>query len=197
MLNNLRRALEPTLGMVGRTAASTGLSPLAWTLMGLACGVIAASLFGARPEYGLVLGGIVLLVSGFFDIVDGQVARATNKESKLGAFLDSVSDKVCEVIIFAGILLGGLAAPHYVLLAITLSLLVSYARSRAESLGVSLQGIGIGERAERVLVIAIGAIVAGATGIEQIIEYAVIVVCVIAGITLVHRVIRAACALRT
>lgn len=190
MLNNLRRTLEPTLSRVGRGAARTGLSPSAWTMMGLVCSVIAALFFGLSIEYGLVLAGVILLVSGFFDVIDGQVARVTNKESKRGAFLDSVSDKVGEVIIFAGILFGGLAAPHFVLIAISLSLLVSYVRSRAESLGVSLQGVGIGERAERLLVIAIAAIVAGITQIDYVMEYAVIVVCVIAGITLIQRVVR-------
>jgi archaetidylinositol phosphate synthase len=128
------------------------------------------------------LGGILLLVSGFFDVVDGQVARITGKTSKKGAFLDSVFDKIAEVAIFLGILIGGYSQGYLVLLAIGLSLLVSYTRSRAESLGVQLQGIGIGERAERLLVIAI-------IGMIGFLNYAVIIVAIIAGITFIQRII--------
>ena len=106
-------------------------------------------------EFGLIIGGILLLVSGFFDMVDGQVARVTGKTSKKGEYLDSMFDKISEVAIFLGILVGGYAEPYLVLLAITLSLLVSYARAKSDLINIKLQGIGIGERAERLLVIAI------------------------------------------
>ena len=76
-----------------------------------------------------------------------------------------------------------------VFLAITLSLLVSYTRSKAESLGVNLQGIGIGERAERLLVIAI-------IGIIGFMEYAIIIVIIIAAITFIQRIVVTAKALR-
>lgn len=157
--------------------------------MGLVCAGAAALLMGLDQAGGLVLAGVVLLVSGFLDIIDGAAARAAGAESRRGAFLDSVSDKVGEVIVFAGILLGSLAPPYLVLFAISLSLLVSYTRSRAESLGVRLQGVGIGERAERLLVIAVALIIGGAIQATYVIEYAVVAVCVIAGVTLIQRVI--------
>lgn len=189
MLNSLRGVIEPAMARISRAAASTGLPPTAWTLAGLGCAVVAAVLFGLGNWVGVIFAGIAILVSGFFDVIDGQVARIANKESKLGAFVDSVSDKVGEVVIFAGIMVGVLADPYLVLGAVSLSLLVSYSRSRAESLGVQLQGIGIGERAERMLVIVIAAIVGGALNHGQILEYGVAIVCIIAGITFVHRVI--------
>jgi len=131
----------------------------------------------------------LLLVSGFFDIVDGQVARVTQKISKKGGFFDSIFDKIAEVAIFLGILVGGYAEPYLVFLAITLSLLVSYVRSRAESLGVNLQGVGIGERAERLLVIAILGIVGGIIAEKDFMEFAVIIVIIISAITFIQRVI--------
>ena len=76
-----------------------------------------------------------------------------------------------------------------VFLAITLSLLVSYTRSRGESLGVKLQGIGIGERAERLLVIGILGIVGGFVSDIPFMEYAVIIVIIIAAITFIQRII--------
>src|SRR3990172_7127200 len=95
---------------------------------------------------------------------------------------DFVFDKIAEVAIFLGILIGGYAEGYVVLLAITLSLLVSYTRARAESVGIQLQGIGIGERAERLLVIAI-------IGIAGLLNYAVIIVAIIAAITLIQRIV--------
>ena len=182
MLNNLRDTLKPALEKMGRGFASTGLSPNFWTVVGLGFALLSAIVYGLGVEFGLIIGGILLLVSGFFDMVDGQVARVTGKTSKVGSYLDSMFDKIAETAIFLGILVGGYADPYLVLLAITLSLLVSYARAKSDSLNIKLQGIGIGERAERLLVIAI-------IGIIGYMEPAVIVVVIIAGITLIQRMI--------
>jgi len=182
MLNNLRNTLQPILENVGKVFASTGLSPNFWTVLGLVFAILAAIIYGLNIEFGLVFGGLFLLVSGFFDVVDGQVARVTGKTSKTGSYLDSMFDKIAEVSIFFGILLAGYAQPSTVMLAITLSLLVSYARAKSDSLNIKMQGIGIGERAERLLVIAI-------LGIIGFIEYAVIIVIIISGITLIQRMV--------
>ena len=182
MLNNLRDSLKPYLQSIGRVFASTGISPNVWTVVGLVFAFGASVIYGINIEYSLILGGIILLVSGFFDIVDGQVARYTNKISNTGGFLDSVFDKIAEVAIFFGILIGGYADPYLVFLAITLSLLVSYVRAKADAAQIKLQGIGIGERAERLLVIAV-------VGIIGFMEIAVIIVVIIASITLIQRLI--------
>ncbi len=189
MLNNLRDSLKPTLEKIGNSFARTGLPPNFWTCVALFFAFASAITYGLSIEFGLIIGGILLLVSGFFDIVDGQVASVTKKTSKRGGFLDSVFDKIAEVAIFLGILIGGFAEPYLVFLAITLSLLVSYTRSRAESLGINLQGIGIGERAERLLVIAIIGIIGGIISEIKFMEYAVIIVIIIAGITFIQRIV--------
>jgi archaetidylinositol phosphate synthase len=182
MLNNLRDSLKPLLQNIGRIFASTGISPNAWTIVGLLFAFISSLVYGISFEFSLILGGVILLVSGFFDIVDGQVARYTNKITKSGGFLDSVFDKIAEVAIFFGILIGGHAEPYLVFIAITLSLLVSYTRAKADAAQIKLQGIGIGERAERLLVIAI-------IGMIGFMEIAVIIVIIIALITLIQRFI--------
>ncbi|MBS1268774.1 MAG: Archaetidylinositol phosphate synthase [Nitrosopumilus sp.] len=182
MLNNLRDTLKPALEKMGKGFAATGLSPNFWTSVGLGFALLSAIIYGLGIEFGLIIGGILLLVSGFFDMVDGQVARVTGKTSKKGSYLDSMFDKIAEVAIFLGILIGGYADPYLVFLAITLSLLVSYARAKSDIINVKLQGIGIGERAERLLVIAI-------IGIIGFMDYAVIIVVIIAGITLIQRMI--------
>jgi archaetidylinositol phosphate synthase len=182
VLNNLRGILCPTLEKIGKGFASTGLSPNFWTAVGLSFALISAIVYGLGIEFGLIIGGILLLVSGFFDMIDGQVARVTGKTSKKGEYLDSMFDKIAEVAIFLGILAGGYAEPYLVLLAITLSLLVSYARAKSDIVNIKLQGIGIGERAERLLVIAI-------IGIIGFMDYAVVIVVIISGITLIQRMI--------
>jgi len=182
MLNNLRGILQPTLEKIGKAFASTGLSANFWTWVGLVFALASALVYGLGIEFGLIIGGILLLVSGFFDMVDGQVARVTGKTSQKGSYLDSMFDKIAEVAIFLGLLFGGYTEPYLVMLAITLSLLVSYARAKSDALNIKLQGVGIGERAERLLVIAI-------IGIIGYMEPAVIIVVIIAGITLVQRMI--------
>ena len=97
MLNNLRDSLKPALQKIGKSFAATGLSPNVFTGIGLALAFVASIIYGIGTEYSLILGGLALLSSGFFDIVDGQVARYANKMSKSGGFLDSVFDKIAEV----------------------------------------------------------------------------------------------------
>jgi archaetidylinositol phosphate synthase len=192
LLNRLRNLLDPTLTKIGATFASTGLSANFWTGLGLAVSVLAAIAYASNAfinlewtpwNFAAVIGGILLLVSGFFDIVDGSVARVTKQISRKGAFLDSVFDKIAEVIIFGGIALGQLADSFWCLLALGLSLLVSYTRARAESLGGKLKGIGIGERAERLLIIAL----IGMIPVREAMQWAMIIVSIVAGITLAQR----------
>ena len=182
MLNNLRERLRPVLDGVGRSFASTGVPPNAWTCTGLGLAFASAALYGLALEYALIFGGALLLASGFFDVVDGQVARVTNRTSKKGEYLDSVSDKIAEAAVFFGILVGGHADPTLVFLALSLSLLVSYARAKSDAIGVRLAGIGIGERAERLLVLAL-------VGMAGFMEYAVIIVAAIAAVTLIQRLV--------
>jgi len=130
--------------------------------MGLIFSIISAIMFslhspsiGANWYTSTILGGIFLLIAGFFDALDGSIARVTNKTSALGGFLDSIIDKVSEIIIFVGILIGNYTNPVLVLVTLSMAILVSYTRARAESIGVDLKGKGIAERAERIIILAI------------------------------------------
>ncbi|HEY8140360.1 MAG TPA: CDP-alcohol phosphatidyltransferase family protein [Nitrososphaera sp.] len=181
--------MQPTMARLGASFASTGLSANFWTGLGLSI-AIAAGIVYASPALGLpwyyaaVVGGILLLVSGFLDVIDGSVARVTGKSSKKGAFLDSSFDKIAESVVFVGIAAGGLAQPVWVIVALAASLLVSYSRARAESLGVELKGIGIGERAERLLIVAL----VGMVPHPEAMNWAMIIVAVVAAITLAQRI---------
>ncbi len=194
LLDNFRNALGPLLNKIGITFAGTGLSANSWTAIGLGVSILAAIVYGSNDLLDLgwkpwnlaaVLGGSLLLLSGFFDIVDGSVARVTKRLSKEGAFLDSVFDKTAEVAIFLGIAFGHLSDSFWCLLALGMSLLVSYTRARVESLGGKLKGIGIGERAERLLIIAL----IGMIPHREAMEWAMVIVSIVAGITLAHRVV--------
>ncbi len=190
MLNRLRDKIEPIMNSIGSNLASTGISPNTWTVIGFLIAIVSGIVYALNNyiQFAMLYGGIILLIAGFVDMIDGSVARVSKRVSKKGAFLDSTLDRVSEVIIYAGILYSGINS-MLVLAAITTSLLVSYTRARAESLGIELKGIGIGERAERLLILAITSIIASITNNIMIIEYGLIIIAIIAGITFLHRVI--------
>jgi archaetidylinositol phosphate synthase len=130
-----------------------------------------------------LLGGIFLIIAGFFDAIDGTVARVTKKTSALGSFLDSIIDKVSEIVIFIGILIGNFTNPVLVLVTLSLSILVSYTRARAESMGIDLKGKGIAERAERILILSILAFIP----FRDNISLALWIISVLAIITILER----------
>jgi archaetidylinositol phosphate synthase len=189
VLNKLRQAMNPGLNRIGCLFTSTGMSPGFWTALSLILAAssglayMSAMFLGSNWYLSSMAGSILLLISGFFDIVDGCVARVTKQTSKKGAYLDSVFDKISESIIFIGLAIGGLANPVISLIALSISLLVSYTRAKSEAVGVELKGVGIGERAERLLLIGI----LGLIPLEGILQVAVILVCILAGITLFQR----------
>ncbi|MGH9026848.1 MAG: CDP-alcohol phosphatidyltransferase family protein [Acidimicrobiia bacterium] len=146
------RALDP----VGQRLTRAGINANWLTFLGLLCAV-AAALFVATGH--LVLGVIGLVATGVPDLLDGSVARHSGTAGPRGAFLDSVADRVSD-----GVLLGGVAwylagesryLPVLALAVLGLSLLVSYERAKAESLGFSARG-GLMERAERLVLLGVG-----------------------------------------
>jgi archaetidylinositol phosphate synthase len=121
-----------------------------------------------------------VIASGIFDVLDGAVARVMNRVSSAGSFNDSTLDRVAEVAIYAGIMYGAYTNSVLVLLALSFSLLVSYSRAKGDSLFVTLSGVGIGERAERLLTLVIFSLIG-------YVWAGVIVVLVLAIITFVQR----------
>ncbi|NWG08802.1 MAG: CDP-alcohol phosphatidyltransferase family protein [Nitrososphaerales archaeon] len=188
MLNKFRRALEPFFNRIGIYLARTKLPPLFWSFLGLVLAFLSSLAYSSIFKDGLY-GGSLLLLSGFADVLDGSVARATGSVSSRGAFLDSTLDRLGELLVFFGIMIGGLSDPFFVMIALSFSLLVSYARARGESLGISLSGEGVGERAERILALAIASIL-GYT------NYGVMIVLALALITFLQRVVLVIKALR-
>lgn len=193
MLNRFREKIAPITTLIGNNFGSLGLSPTFWSVIGFAFAILSSIFFGLTNFLNQegwefpwqVIASIMLLISGFFDIVDGCVARVMKKTTARGAFLDSNFDKVSEALIFIGIAIGGLSNPILAMIALSTSILVSYLRARAESLGIGLKGIGIGERAERLLILAI----CGFIPISGSIQWGVLIIIVISTFSFIQRFI--------
>lgn len=191
MLNRFREKLIPITTLIGNNFGSLGLSPTFWSMIGFAFAILSSIFFGLTNflnQQGLefpsqIFASILLLISGFFDIVDGSVARVMKKSTTKGAFLDSNFDKISEALIFIGIAIGGLSNPILAMIALSTSILVSYLRARAESLGIELKGVGIGERAERLLILSI----CGFIPISESIQWGVIIIILISGFSFLQR----------
>ena len=134
----------------------------------------------------LLIGGILILLSGFFDIIDGSVARYHNKTSKFGAFLDSTMDRFSDAIIIIGLILGGYLTWFIGILGIHSAMMISYLRASAESKGIDCT-VGIAERAVRLLIIII-AIFIGAIINTQYIETTIIILVILSYITVFQRI---------
>lgn len=158
MLNKMRISIEPILNKIASIFVLTKISPTGFSLIGLFFAVLSGLAYSGILG-GWVIGGILIFVSGFFDIIDGTVARLTKSVSLYGSFIDSNFDRISEVIIYGGILLSKIGDPLVIFSTLSLSLMVSYARAKGESLNIKLSGIGIGERAERLIILAIASII--------------------------------------
>jgi CDP-diacylglycerol--glycerol-3-phosphate 3-phosphatidyltransferase len=160
-LTDIRRNLayritNPLVGILSKS----GITPNALTFINLALSIAAAYVIATGH---LVLGGVLVLVSGLFDLLDGALARFIKQTTKFGAILDSTVDRISEAAILCGLLilyLGRGDRLEIVLIFAVLigSFLVSYVRARAEGLGWQCQ-VGLFTRAERVIVLAIGLLV--------------------------------------
>jgi len=144
---------EPAVWLLSRTS----ITPSAITWFGFLLAVGAAALITIGH---LFAAGFVVLIAGFFDILDGALARRTNQVTRFGAFLDSTLDRLSEAVLLLGILVlyareQSITGILLVSVALIGSLLVSYIRARAEALGLECQ-VGLFTRAERVIVLVLG-----------------------------------------
>jgi CDP-diacylglycerol---glycerol-3-phosphate 3-phosphatidyltransferase len=154
--DTFRQLLHPLV----RLLSALKVRPDTLTVLGWTLSVASAVLFGLGYAR---LAGVVMLLGGLFDALDGAVARESNRMSSFGAFLDSTLDRLSESTIFVGIIFYYAASdlPYGALLAgsaMVFSLLTSYARARAEGLGIECE-VGLLERAGRVVILSIFSIV--------------------------------------
>ncbi|MBS7651944.1 CDP-alcohol phosphatidyltransferase family protein [Candidatus Bathyarchaeota archaeon] len=124
--------------------------------MGLSLSAASAWLYFNWSSHRLMLlfAAVTLLLSGLFDSIDGVLARMTGRSSILGGFLDSLSDRYSDAMVLGAITASGLCSLSWGLAALVGSMMVSYARSRAEASGVDMRAVGLAERAERILILS-------------------------------------------
>jgi CDP-diacylglycerol--glycerol-3-phosphate 3-phosphatidyltransferase len=182
-LIDLRRNLAYRItGPAVRILSKSGITPNTLTFVNLVLNIIAAYVIAMGS---FLLGGVLVLVAGLFDLLDGALARFTKQTTRFGAILDSVVDRISEAAILCGLLIWYIpqdeASLEIVLIFTVLvgSFLISYIRARAEGLGWRCQ-VGLFTRAERVIVLAIGLLV------NQIL-IALCVLVVFASITVIQR----------
>lgn len=172
-------------------------SPQTFTLMGLLISILTAWIFAQGY---LIMGAVFILITGAFDIIDGAVARATNRMTAFGGVLDSVCDRYADGIIYVGIIHGiitnkiifdnFLFAPWlWCSFALIGSYLVSYIRARAEASHAKNMNIGIAERPERMIILTLGAV-------SGLLLPAIIIIAIITHITSFQRMIKAAISVR-
>ena len=154
---NFRAPIDKGIAPIGKRLQKAGVSPDAVT----AVGVVMAAACGIAIGWGkFPLALLLLILTGLPDALDGAVAKAGGKAGPRGAFLDSVSDRLSDGLLFAGAgwYLLGTDSPRLVMLPFALYLaasLVSYQRAKAEVLGFDAKG-GLMERAERFIALGIG-----------------------------------------
>ena len=160
------------------------LTPNALTMVGL--GICAGSAVLIALGY-LLPGGLLLLVASGFDILDGALARVSGRELRYGAFLDSTVDRYAEAMTSISLLYYFIFHGHHtlepmlVIFALTGSLLVSYVRARAQSLGFNGDG-GLLARPERVVITVIGLVIA------PLLVWALWVLAVLTNVTAMQRI---------
>ena len=154
--NLAHRITDPIIGILSKS----GITPNALTLINLALNIGAAYVIATGH---FIIGGVLVLVAGLFDLLDGALARFIKQTTRFGAILDSVADRISEAAILCGLLIWyipqGASLEIVLIFAVLIgSFLVSYIRARAEGLGWQCQ-VGLFTRAERVIVLVIGLLI--------------------------------------
>ena len=157
---NFRKGVDKVLDPIGVLLSRIGVTANALTATGIVIAGIGSVFIGQGR---LFLGFIFLILTGLPDALDGAVAKASGTSSVRGAFLDSVSDLVTDILLFCGIAwyLASNEPGRIMMLPVAVmgaAMLISYQRAKAESLGFDAKG-GIMERAERFIVLALGLLI--------------------------------------
>jgi len=168
--------------------SKTKTTPNHLTIIGLILSALSAILISQNL---MISGALILLFSGFLDLLDGEMARTNKLASKSGAVLDSICDRIGETLIFIGILIyfhsndSSLYHHVFILTSLAFSNLVSYARSKAEGLNIKCT-TGIMTRGERIVVLVIGILLASL--FPNSIFYSLILITTLSIITFIQRI---------
>jgi CDP-diacylglycerol--glycerol-3-phosphate 3-phosphatidyltransferase len=190
MLNNAeaRGVVAPVVEPVARALLRIGLSADMVTVIGCAITVVAALWFIPQGRF-----IPALLIVGFFiaaDVIDGTMARLSGTQGPYGAWLDATLDRVADVAVFGGLLWWAVRTSDTLTVVLAWICLagavaISYAKARAEAVGATANG-GIAERAERLIVVGVGAILVS-LGVDWGMSVALGLLSVLVVITVIQR----------
>ena len=190
MLSRIQFVVEGLFQSSSRFFHRAGLSPNSLTIIGFLLSLAAAGLYwGGLSGWEWIGAILVLLVGSFFDAVDGAMARKYAEVSKFGGVLDSVLDRLGEIGLYAALVAGSLIPAWVGVWALSAALMVSYVRARVSAEGVTLKGVGIAERPERLLILIIATIFWPLS--SSILAGGVFLIALLSSITVVSRVYRA------
>lgn len=198
MLSKLKTWFQGLVEEGARVIRKLGFNPNAISILGLVLGIssgaaywMAGSLHTDLNTYRtcLILAVILLLSSGLCDALDGALARIYGEATIFGGFLDSIVDRYVDSVVLLGIMLGGLCDQTWGVLALVGSLLTSYTRAKAESLGVKMESIGLIERAERIAIILISSLIEIAWLDLPALRVGIIVLAITSNFTVLQRVL--------
>ncbi len=187
MLTKLKKKVQQMLTSEAAAAHRLGLTPNIVSVIGIALSLFSAAAYAlAFGEPLLLLAATVLLLaSGFCDMLDGILARNYNQATEFGGFFDSLLDRYADAAVLGGVIVGGLCNPAWGSAALAGALLVSYSRARAEAAGIKMESVGIAERAERMLILAAVSLIA--IFWFPALNYGVILLAVLANLTVLQR----------
>lgn len=196
MITRARRVFERIIERPVGWMTAKGVSPSLLSLVGLLFTVISAYTYSLIRSFepAFLYASIFLAVAGLFDAFDGAVARASNRVSIFGSYIDSVLDRVEDSLIILVIVLMELTSTLLGLAYLVGALLVSYSRAKAEALGVKMEGIGVAERGERIILTVLATLLY--RSIPNVFDYAFAVLAVLSYLTVIQRMIRTYAALR-
>lgn len=189
-LNEFRRTIASYLTpAIVRFLSRTHITPNTITIFGFLVTLGAAALILTGNQFPA---GFVVLAAGFFDMLDGSLARNTNQVTRFGGILDSTLDRLSEAALMVSILVvfgkdGSIPGLWTTSIALVSSMMVSYIRSRAESAGIDCE-VGIFTRPERIVVLAIGLLL---SGFDNVLLITIGVIAIFSIITVIQRLLHA------
>ena len=189
MLTKLKQRFQLWIASDAKLAHNIGFTPNHVSAIGMLFAIFSGLAYWNWQSHQIlsIMAPILLLVSGFCDALDGAIARIYAETSTFGGFLDSLLDRYADGFVLCGIILGGLCHPFWGLTALMGSLLVSYVRARAESEGIEMESVGLTERPERLLILAIASFL-NIVWLEAL-SWGIVALAVLANLTVLQRVV--------
>ena len=193
-LNDLRDRVYPIIDPITHWLVRRGVHPNLITTSGFAVTILAGLMYGIDH---VRTAGFLVLLGGAHDIFDGRVARLSGLQSKFGAFYDSVLDRISEVTIYIGLIslynqyemsLLNIGMIYMIVLAMAGSLIISYSRARAETLGLDCS-VGLMQRAERIVLLGAGSLIFGLSWDGLVISIIIVIFAVLTNTTAIHRIL--------